>query len=271
MFTAQMVQSVAMAVGVVSAIGLVGAVILVLASHFMQVKVDERIPMVQEVLPAVNCGACGYAGCADYAAAVVAGAPVNLCIPGGAAVAAAVSDILGREGSGVRARKAIVACQGTLEHRGLKYDYTGAKKSCSASVALHGGSSTCPYGCLGYGDCAEACPYDAIEVQNGVARVNMEKCTGCGVCQDVCPKRVIWIREVSEKPVVMCANHDRGAQTRKECSAGCIGCKRCEKVCPTEAIKVVENVARIDLDKCIGCRACVNECPVKAITVPKAV
>lgn len=259
-----------MAVVIVTVVGLLGALILVLASHFMSVKVDERVPLIQEALPSVNCGACGYAGCADYAAGIVEGAPVNLCIPGGASVAASVGNIMGVDAGSVKQQKAVVACQGTLEHRGFKYEYEGIQ-SCTTSAALHGGSSSCPYGCLGYGDCKAACEFGAIEIINGIARINMDKCTGCGACEEACPKRVIWVREVSDKPVVMCANHHRGALTRKECTAGCISCMKCEKNCPTGAIKVRNNVARIDLDICIGCHTCVNICPVTAIAVPKAV
>ncbi|MEG2287504.1 MAG: 4Fe-4S binding protein, partial [Ruthenibacterium sp.] len=120
-------------------------------------------------------------------------------------------------------------------------------------------------------DCAKACKFDAITVSNGLARINPEKCTGCGACELVCPKKIIWVRPESEKPVVLCANHERGAQTRKACNAGCIGCMKCEKICPEGAIQVKDNVARVDYDKCIGCRKCVNECPVHAIVIPKIV
>ncbi|MDL2293744.1 RnfABCDGE type electron transport complex subunit B [Ruminococcaceae bacterium OttesenSCG-928-D13] len=263
-------MSVVMAVVIVAVTGLIGAGILVVASRFLAVEVDERVTLVQEALPGANCGACGYAGCADYAGAVVDGAEPNLCVPGGAAVAAEVAAILGVDAGNVAQRKAIVACQGSFDHATNKYDYAGIQ-TCAANATLHGGSNSCPYGCLGYGDCAAACKFDAIVVRDGLARVNPEKCTGCGACEAACPKRVIWIREVSEKPVVMCANHHRGADTRKECTAGCIGCMKCQKVCPTGAIKVVNNVARIDLDKCTGCRECVNNCPVKAIAIPKVV
>lgn len=264
-------MSVIAAVIIVAVLGLAGAAILVVASRFLGVEVDERVAQVAEALPGANCGACGFAGCADYAAAVVeTGAPTNLCVPGGAAVAAQVAQIMGSEAGEVAQYKAIIACQGSYEHAQDKYVYTGIE-SCAACVTLHGGSSACPYGCMGYGDCAAACRFDAIEVRNGLARVNPEKCTGCGACEAACPKRVIWIREVSEKPVVMCANHHRGPETRKECTAGCIGCKRCERICPEKAIEVRNNVARIDLSKCIGCRECVNNCPVKAIAIPKVV
>ena len=108
--------------------------------------------------------------------------------------------------------------------------------------------------------------------QTGFARVNPEKCTGCGACEQACPKKVIWIRPESEKPVVMCANHDRGALTRKACTAGCIGCMKCEKSCPEGAIKVTNNVARVDYEKCTGCRTAqlMNVCPVHAITIQRS-
>ena len=262
-------MSVTAAVVIVTLTGLCGAAILVVASQFMKVESDPRIGLVQEALPGANCGACGFAGCADYATAIIeSGAKPNLCIPGGAATAADVAKISGQDAGAVVQQKAIVACQGTHEHRSQKYENTGIE-TCVASASLFGGSSACPYGCLGYGDCKAACKFDAIEIQHGVARVNPEKCTGCGACEEACPKRVIWIREVSEKPVVMCANHQRGALTRKECTAGCIGCMKCEKSCPSDAIHVKNNVARIDLDKCTQCHTCVNVCPVKAIAVPK--
>lgn len=258
------------AVLIVTLTGLIGAGILVLAAQFMHVDEDERIGIVLEALPGANCGACGYAGCADYAKAIAEGAPVNKCVPGGANTANAVGIIMGVEAGEVAKRKAIVLCQGNYDHTTDKYDYNGIA-SCKACAALYSGSSACEFGCLGFGDCKDACKFGAITVENGLSRVNPELCTGCGACVEACPKHIISLRVESEKPVVLCANHARGALTRKACTAGCIGCKKCEKACPTQAITVVDNVAFIDHEKCIGCRVCVSECPVHAITIPKIV
>ena len=64
------------AIVVVVVLGLAGGVILVLASKFMAVYEDPRIAQVAECLAGANCGGCGYAGCADYAKAIVEdGAP----------------------------------------------------------------------------------------------------------------------------------------------------------------------------------------------------
>ena len=72
------------AIVVVVVLGLAGGVILVLASKFMAVYEDPRIAQITECLAGANCGGCGYAGCADYAKAIVEnGAPTFKCAPGG--------------------------------------------------------------------------------------------------------------------------------------------------------------------------------------------
>ena len=80
-----------------------------------------------------------------------------------------------------------------------------------------------------------------------------------------CPNHIIALRRAIDPTIVRCSNTQKGAQTRVACSKGCIGCMKCEKVCPTGAIKVVDNLARIDYDKCVGCVACSENCPVGVI------
>lgn len=166
--------------------------------------------------------------------------------------------------------KAVVACSGTCGKTGKKYEFQGIQ-SCQAVKGLYGGDGLCRFGCLGYGDCTRACAFDAIHIVDGIAHVDRTKCTGCGACAAVCPNAVISIvPEHKRKPVVLCQNKDKGADTRKACTAGCIGCMKCAKACPKEAITVENFLAKIDQDKCVGCQICVKECPMGVIHVPGA-
>jgi Na+-translocating ferredoxin:NAD+ oxidoreductase RNF subunit RnfB len=248
-------------------LGVLGALLLVAASKFLAVTEDERVERLQMVLPGANCGGCGYAGCAAYAKAVAEGAPVNQCSVGGQAVAEKLGAIMGVEAGEATRYKAMVACQG--DARITRYEYQGIP-TCRACNTLFNGSASCPFGCLGFGDCAAACPVGAITVSDGASRIDPDKCIGCGKCKQVCPKKIIHLYHEDHKPVVMCSNHKLAVDTRKECKAGCIGCGKCERNCPAQAITVRENVARIDYDKCIGCQKCVTDCPVHAIKLPPA-
>ena len=248
--------------------GAVGAIVLVAASKFMAVEEDPRIEQVSACLAGANCGGCGYAGCADYAKAVVMdGVACDKCAPGGPKAAAAIAAIMGGEASAVE-KKAVVQCQGTPEHTQPSYDYQGIS-SCAAAAALYGGPKTCTYACVGLGDCVKVCKFDAIHVVNGVAVVDPAKCTGCGACANICPKHVIMIDAGGpEKPVVLCSNCDKGQMAMKACTTACISCGLCQRNCPSDAIHVVNGIARIDYDKCTACGTCVTKCPKKIITYP---
>ena len=256
------------AIVVVVVLGLAGGVILVLASKFMAVYEDPRIAQVTECLAGANCGGCGYAGCADYAKAVVLdGVPCDKCAPGGPKAAAAIAKIMGGEASAVE-KKAVVQCQGSSEHCKPAYDYKGIQ-TCAAAAALYGGPKTCSFACIGLGDCTKVCKFDAIHIVDGVAKVDKDKCTGCGACANICPKQVIMIDAAGpRKPVVMCSNKDKGAVANKLCTTSCIACGMCERTCKFDAIHVVDGVARIDYDKCKGCGMCAQKCPKHIILFP---
>jgi electron transport complex protein RnfB len=71
-----------------------GVLIAVFARTF-EIKVDPRVACLVEILPAYNCGACGYPGCEQYAAALVSGhVPPNKCAPGGHETAVKVRECL---------------------------------------------------------------------------------------------------------------------------------------------------------------------------------
>jgi len=254
---------------VVAVVGLLGAVLLVAASRIFAVTEDERAKAAELALPGANCGACGYAGCASYAKAVAGGAPVNQCIAGGAAVAEKLAAIMGVEAGAATEYKAVVACRGDSTHTRKRYEYHGIP-TCAACNVLYNGDSSCPFGCLGFGDCVSACQFGAIEIVDGIAHIDQEKCTGCGACKAACPKRIIFLYAFKErpKPIVMCSNHKKAVDTRRECTAGCLGCGKCVRSCPVQAIVVRENVARVDYTKCIGCGKCAKDCPVSCIVLP---
>ena len=55
-------------------------------------------------------------------------------------------------------------------------------EDCAAMAYVPGGGSkSCSYGCLGYGNCVKACPFDAIHIVNGIAVVDKDACKACGI------------------------------------------------------------------------------------------
>lgn len=262
-----MIINVLTAFAVVTLIGLVAALLLALASQFLSVKEDEKVKRVRECLPGANCGACGYAGCDEYAKAVASGdAKTNLCIPGADAVAADVAKVLGVEALDVVEMVAFVNCNGTCEATSKVADYDGVQ-TCRGASMLYAGPNSCTYGCLGCGDCASVCPSNAICIEDSIARVNKNLCVGCGLCAKECPKNIISIIPLVAKVTVMCSSKDKGAVSRKKCKNSCIGCKKCELNCPQKAITVTDNIARIDYTKCNGCGLCAQNCVTKCIKV----
>lgn len=250
-----------------AAVGLVGSVLLLIVSKKLAIGEDERLTYLTSILPGVNCGACGYPGCEQYAKAMLDGAPPNACTSGGDRVAEELAAFLGVESSGVVQKEAVVACQGSLDHIDPHLEFQGVP-SCRMFSTLSYTSLSCPFGCLGFGDCAEACPFDAIIVENGVARIDTAACTGCGTCTKICPRDIISLVDQSNTPtvsIVTCKNTMPGAKVRKVCSVGCIGCQKCAKACPTQSITVENSLARVNTATCIGCGTCIETCPTSAI------
>ncbi|MDR1464922.1 MAG: RnfABCDGE type electron transport complex subunit B [Oscillospiraceae bacterium] len=249
------------AAAIVAGIGLIAGIGLAVAARMMHVPTDERAERLAEVLPGANCGACGYSGCEGYANAISSeDAPCNLCIPGGADVANALSSLMGVEPQRVAEKRAMVLCAGTREHCKLRYEYHG-EPTCAAASLLYSGQKQCNYGCLGFGDCTRACPFGAIALRDGIAVVDTGKCVGCGVCVAACPKQVIILAETKGRAVNRCSSRAPGSISRKHCSVSCLGCRLCAKNCPEQAITVENNLASVDMDQCTGCGLCISRCP----------
>ena len=256
-----------------SLLGILAAVILYFVASKFKVEEDPRIDEVEKMLPGANCGGCGFAGCRGMADALVKQEDISTlyCPVGGAESMKSVASYLGKVAPEKEPMVATVRCGGVCAKRPRTNEYNGSK-SCAVVASFYVGETACAYGCLGYGDCAEACAFDAIKInpETGIAEIDPEKCTACGACVKACPKHVIELRKkwVKNRAVyVSCVSKDKGAVTMKACKAGCIGCGKCAKVCAFDAIKIEGGLAYIDSQKCKLCRKCVNECPTGAITL----
>lgn len=251
----------------VAVIGLVLGLGLAVASIVMAVPKDEKAEQIRECLPGANCGSCGFSGCDGYASALSKGETDNtaLCSPGGNDVSSQIAEIIGVTAGEVMPEAAVVLCRGHNGDAVRKYEYSGVD-SCRMAAQLFGGPKECAYGCIGLGDCVKACPYEAIHICNGVARINPTQCRACKMCVNTCPKNLIELMPLNRvTAAVLCKNHNKGAQTRKECTAGCIGCMKCVKACENGAVTVENFVAHVDYSKCTSCGKCHEVCPVGVI------
>ena len=254
---------------VFAGMGILAGVLLTAASKIFAVKTDPRVDEVNETLPQVNCGACGYSGCSDYAKAIVEkGEKANLCKPGGAASAEKIGAIMGVSAGETEKQIAVVRCSADCGSKQKSFDFDG-ELTCVNAKRFYGGMWGCKFSCLGQGDCAKVCPVDAIVIRDDLARIDKSKCIGCGMCAETCPNDVIEIRKMAPTADVLCNSKDMGKAVKAVCSKGCIGCKICEKQCEYDAIHVVDNIARVDHEKCTSCGKCAEKCPVKVITISK--
>lgn len=255
---------------VFAGIGILSGILLTVFSKIFYVKTDERLDKITELLPGVNCGGCGYAGCADYAAAILGGEKTNLCLSADEKVASDIDNIIGKasDNAPVRKKVAFIRCQGDLSKSEDFFEFRG-EATCKSSNRFYSGSRRCPFGCLGLGDCKAICPHDAITICGGLARVNPDKCVGCGLCVNECPNNLIIIKDKDNIINIACNCDLSGKETRENCKSGCIACRLCERNCPSGAITIQNNIAVIDYEKCVSCGICISNCPSKTIVNTK--
>ena len=242
-----------------------GAGLAIAAKKFCVVT-DPRIEKVYAKLPGANCGACGMPGCMGFAEALIQGTcTVNACAVMQDEARSEVAGILGVEAKTKVKTVAVLHCHGGSKRVKDKFVYSGPR-DCIAANLVAGGPKECFYGCIGYGTCAVSCPFGAITMdEEELPVVHENKCTACGACVAVCPKKLFSLVSVSKAYAVRCKSLDLGKKVLEVCSTGCIACRKCEKACPVGAIKVINNLAVIDYNICDNRGECFKVCPTKAI------
>jgi len=250
----------------IGALALAFGVLLSYSAKKFAVRDDPKVEQIKEILPGVNCGSCGYPGCAMFAQAVIKGEiSYRGCPAAGAEAAKKIAAIVGVDAVVSNRRVAFIPCNGIDDNVTRNYVYDGPKSCVAASQLATGGNKSCRYSCIGLESCKNACPFDAIKIIDSIAEVDPVKCTACGKCVSACPKGIIQIVPERVKVRVLCHSKDPGRLVRKYCRAGCIGCKICVNACPQDAIILEDNVAKINYEKCNQCLACISKCPAKAI------
>ena len=259
--------SIAVAVAFMALLGLLLAVILAIANRRLYVYEDPRIDQVEEMLPHANCGACGSAGCRSFAEKLVTQeATPGQCTVNSKDMNKLIADFLGVELGEQEKRVARLACAGGSNVARTHAGYSGLD-TCRAAALVAGGGKGCVWGCLGFGDCDDVCEFDAITMdQHKLPVVNVETCTACGDCVEICPRELFSIHPVGHRLWVACRSLEKGEEAEADCAVLCTGCGRCAADAPGGLITIENNLAVIDYSKnALASRLAIERCPTGAI------
>jgi electron transport complex protein RnfB len=256
------------AIVTLSGLGFVFGLGLAFIAKVFHVETDPRIEQLEkDILPGINCGACGYPGCSGYADAIVTkNKEINLCSPGGSEVVDAISNLLGVDAESKLQYVAKVHCLGDDAVALKDYEFNG-DEDCSTVATYFNGERACKFGCVGRGNCIRMCPVDAIK-RDKLNRVWIDAniCIGCEKCVAVCPTNVIQMVPKNGEYFVACSSPEPGKIVRKICKKGCIACKICEKASGgVERIEVTNFLARVNYKSDIDLEQAAVKCPADVI------
>ena len=252
---------------ILGGLGLTFGVLIALAQKKLYVWEDPRIDGVADRLPGANCGACGFAGCRAFAEAAVNGtvAPAG-CTVMNEDARVEVAAYLGVDAGAADKRVARLLCAGGDHVAPRRANYVGIE-SCAAAVAVNGGGKACPWGCVGYGDCAVSCTFDALHMNgHGLPVVDIDKCTACNDCVDACPLDLFTIMPLAHKLIVQCRNLLEGEDATDVCTVACNACGRCVQDAQPGLIELRRGLAVIDYEKiALQELSATGRCPTGAI------
>jgi len=228
-------------------LGVLLAGVLAAANRRLYVQEDPRIDEVEGLLPKSNCGACGQAGCRNFAEEVVAGRAVPAqCTVSSARQAGRIAKYLGVDAGEVERRVARLACAGGKHVARVRARYAGLS-TCRAAAVVSGGGKECAWGCLGLGDCVSVCNQDAISLDlHGLPLVDVARCTACNDCVRVCPKGLFSLQPVQRRLWVACANRAEGDLAEAACEVACTACGKCVADAPPGLMHLADNMVEID-------------------------
>jgi Na+-translocating ferredoxin:NAD+ oxidoreductase subunit B len=216
-----------------AALALLLSGLLMIAGRFLRVVEDPRLEPLVGMLPGTNCGGCGKAGCRAFAAALLAGeaSPAG-CSVSSAAARQQIADFLQVAVGVAERRVARLACAGDRNVARVLATYEGESR-CATAAVVGGGGKACAWGCLGFGDCARACTYDAIRMNpRGLPVIDEARCTACGDCVRACPKDLFRIVPEKQSLWVACSNPLAGSRLLETCRVACTACGRCVQDAP---------------------------------------
>ena len=226
------------------------AALIAFTSRKFHVWEDPRIDVVAALLQGANCGACGQPGCRAFAEKAVAGslAPAQ-CTVASPDARAEIAAYLGVDVGQASQRVARLLCAGGRDVAVDRADYRGLV-TCKAAAAVAAGQKGCVWGCLSFGDCAIACTFDAIRMNEvGLPVVIPEKCTACGDCVRACPKDLFVVMPMEQKLLVQCKSLLEGEAAERLCRVACNGCGKCAVDARPGVIEIRNGLAVVDYAK----------------------
>ena len=239
----------------VAAIGGLTAVLasaLVLANRFLHVEEDPRIDTVEAMLPATNCGGCGYPGCRPFAEALVSGEchcyRASCSVSTDAEGHARIAEYLGVEVGAEARRVARLACAGganvARNHAQLRPDCGRAAPRRwwpAAARAASGAASASA-------DCEVACGLRRDHTWTPIRLPVVDEDTLHGLRRlrrRPAPRTLFSLRSREPPPLGRLPLAARRAtRVLEDCQVACTACGRCAMDAPADMITMQKRPAR---------------------------